>query len=271
MAVVAAAVIAGEVAIYGSLDAAIGTVVATFVLAGIFQVLMGALRIGQYVRYMPYPMISGFMFGIGLIIIFLQVFPFFGMESPAKIIDVFASLGTIQEGMNMQALGLAAGTIAVIYLFPKVTKKVPSTLVVLILFTILAVVLKLDVPIIGDIPKGLPDVHLNTLLTMDWHHPIVTVIPALTPVALGAGLIGGLPGAGATMRTVVNIDAGGRTRLSGVVHGLLLLVLLGAGAYAKLIPLSVLAGILITVCLGIIDYKGLKDINAVPRSEAVMI
>jgi len=306
MAVVAAAVIAGEIAIYGSLDAAIGTIVATFVLAGIFQVLMGVLGIGQYVRYMPYPVISGFMSGIGLIIIFLQIFPFFGMDSPAKIIDVFASFGTIFSGMNMQAVALAAGTIAVIYLFPKVTKKVPSTLVALVLFTIVAVVLKLEVPIIGDIPKGLPDVHLNTLLTMDWHHPMVMVIPALTLAALGAidslltsvvadnktktkhnsnreligqgignigaGLIGGLPGAGATMRTVVNIDAGGRTRLSGVVHGVLLLVvLLGAGAYAKLIPLPVLAGILITVGLGIIDYKGLKHIADVPRSEAVIM
>ena len=306
MEVVAAAVIAGEVVTYGSLDAAIGTIVATFVLAGIFQVLMGVLRIGQYVRYMPYPVISGFMSGIGLIIIFLQIFPFFGMGSPAKIIDVFTSLGTIPEGMNMQALGLAAGTIEVIYLFPKVMKKVPSTLVALIVFTIAAVALRLDVPMIGDIPKGLPDVHLDTLLTMDWHHPMVMVIPALTFAALGAidslltsvvadnktksrhyfnreligqgignmgaGLIGGLLGAGATMRTIVNIDAGGRTRLSGVVHGvLLLLVLLGAGAYAKLIPLPVLAGILITVGLGIIDYKGLKDINAVPRSEAVIM
>jgi len=306
MAVVAAAVIAGEIAIYGSLDAAIGTIVATFVLAGVFQVLMGVLGIGQYVRYMPYPVISGFMSGIGLIIIFLQIFPFFGMDSPAKIIDVFASFGTIVDGMNMQAVGLAVGTIAVIYLFPKVTKKVPSTLVALILFTLVAVLLKLDVPIIGDIPKGLPDVHLNTLLTMDWHHPMVMVIPALTLAALGAidslltsvvadnktktkhnsnreligqgignmgaGLIGGLPGAGATMRTVVNIDAGGRSRLSGVVHGLiLLLVLLGAGAYAKLIPLPVLAGILITVGLGIIDYKGLKHVKDVPRSEAVIM
>jgi len=306
MAVVAAAVIAGEVATYGSLDAAIGTIVTTFVLAGVFQVLMGVLGIGQYVRYMPYPVISGFMSGIGLIIIFLQIFPFFGMDSPAKIIDVFSSFGTIASGMKLQAIGLAIGTIVVIYLFPKVTKKVPSTLVALILFTVVAVLFKLDVPIIGDIPKGLPEVHLNTLLTMDWHHPMVMVIPALTLAALGAidslltsvvadnktktkhnsnreligqgignmgaGLIGGLPGAGATMRTVVNIDAGGRTRISGVVHGLILLVvLLGAGAYAKLIPLPVLAGILITVGLGIIDYKGLKHIRDVPRSEAVIM
>jgi len=306
MAVVAAAIIAGEIAIYGSLDAAIGTIVATFVLAGVFQVLMGVLGIGQYVRYMPYPVISGFMSGIGLIIIFLQIFPFFGLESPSKIVDVFASLGEIGGSMNIQAVLLSLTTIAIIYLFPKVTTKVPSALVALIGLTLVTVFAGLNVPVIGDIPKGLPEVHLNTLLTMDWHHPMVMVIPALTLAALGAidslltsvvadnktktkhnsnreligqgignmgaGLIGGLPGAGATMRTVVNIDAGGRTRLSGVVHGLgLLIVLLGASEYAALIPLPVLAGILITVGLGIIDYKGLKHIKDVPRSEAVIM
>ena len=213
--------------------------------------------------------------------------------------DVFASLGDIAANMNMQAVILSLATISIIYLFPRVTKKVPSALVALIGLTIVAILLKMDVPVIGDIPKGLPDVHIDTLLSMDWHHPMVMVIPALTLAALGAidslltsvvadnktktkhnsnreligqgignigaGLIGGLPGAGATMRTVVNIDAGGRTRLSGVIHGVgLLIVLLGAGAYAAMIPLPVLAGILITVGLGIIDYKGLKDIKDVP-------
>jgi SulP family sulfate permease len=255
---------------------------------------------------MPYPVISGFMSGIGLIIIFLQIFPFFGLASPSTIVDVFASLGDIGANMNMQAVLLSVTTIVIIYLFPKVTTKVPSALVALIGLTIVTVLLGLNVPVIGDIPKGLPDVHIDTLLSMDWHHPMVMVIPAVTLAALGAidslltsvvadnktktkhnsnreligqgignigaGLIGGLPGAGATMRTVVNIDAGGRTRLSGVIHGVgLLIVLLGAGAYAAMIPLPVLAGILITVGLGIIDYKGLRHIKDVPRSEAVIM
>ncbi|HIQ28585.1 MAG TPA: SulP family inorganic anion transporter [Sulfurovum sp.] len=306
MAVVAAAIIADEIARYGSLDAALGTIVATFVLAGIFQILMGLSMMGSYIRYMPYPVISGFMSGIGLIIIFFQIFPLFGLESSSEIIEIFASLHTIPQSMNVQALLLSSLTIAIIYLFPKITKKIPSTLVALISLTIIAVFFKLDVPIIGDIPKGLPDIHIDTLLSLDWHHPMVIIIPALTLAALGsidslltsviadnktktkhnpnkelvgqgignafAGLIGGLPGAGATMRTVVNIDAGGHTRLSGVVHGLILLfVLLGAGEFAKLIPLPVLAGILITVGIGIIDYKGLKHINAVPRSEATIM
>ena len=306
MAVVAAAIIAGEVALYGSLDAAFGTIIATFVLAGIFQVLMGLMGLGQYVRYMPYPVISGFMSGIGLIIILLQVFPFFGLSSPANIIDVFTSLGKIGAEMNMQAVGLSLATLAIIYLFPKVSKKLPSSLVALVGLTVLTVFAGLEVPVIGDIPKGLPEVHIDTLLFMDWHHPMVMVIPAITLAALGAidslltsvvadnktktkhnsnreligqgignigaGLIGGLPGAGATMRTVVNIDAGGRGRLSGVVHGLgLLIVLLGASEYASLIPLPVLAGILIAVGFNIIDYKGLKHITDVPRSEVVIM
>jgi len=306
MTVVSAAIIADEVARYGSVEAAFGTIIATFVLAGLFLILMGVSGIGKYVRYMPYPVISGFMSGIGLIIIIVQIFPFFGMESPATILDVFANITDIASGINYEAFALAAATVAIIYLFPKVTKKIPSSLVALVVLSLLSTLLALDVPIIGDIPKGLPEVHVDTILGMDWHHPMAMVIPALTLAALGAidslltsvvadnmtktqhdsnreligqgignavaGLIGGLPGAGATMRTVVNIKAGGKTKLAGMIHSLVLLfVLLGAGAYAKLIPLPVLAGILVTVGIGIIDYKGLKHISKVPKSDAVIM
>jgi SulP family sulfate permease len=246
------------------------------------------------------------MSGIGSIIIILQIFPFFGLSSPTEITQVFVTMGDIPGNINAQAVMLAIATIAIIYLFPKLTKKIPSALVALIGLTLVSVLMGLSVPVIGDIPKGLPDVHINTLLGMDWRHPMVIIIPALTLAALGAidslltsvvadnmtktkhnsnkellgqgignmaaGIIGGLPGAGATMRTVVNINAGGRGRLSGVIHGLgLMVVLLGAGEYAAMIPLPVLAGILITVGVGIIDYKGLKHIPHVPRSEAVIM
>jgi len=306
MTVVSAVIVAGEIELYGSLEAAIGTIVATFVLAGILLIIMGLSRIGQYVRYMPYPVISGFMSGIGMIIILMQIFPFFGMNSPAHILDIFANLGSIASGFNLEAVGLALATIAIIYLFPFVTRMIPAALVALIGLSVLSTVLGLSVPIIGDIPKGLPDVHIDTLFSMDWHHPMVMVIPALTLASLGAidslltsvvadnmtktqhdsnreligqgignamaGLIGGLPGGGATMRTVVNINAGGTSRLSGMIHGaVLLVVLLGAGEYAKLIPLPVLAGILITVGVGIIDYKGIKHIASVPRADAVVM
>jgi sulfate permease, SulP family len=306
MTVVSAAIIAGEIELYGSLDAAIGTIVATFVLAGIFMILMGLSRIGQYIRYMPYPVVSGFMSGIGMIIIIMQVFPFFGMSSPSHIIDVFVELPSVIEGINYQAVIISMATIAIIYLFPRISTIVPSALVALIGLTIVSILLGLHIPIIGDIPKGLPDVHIDTLLSMDWHHPMVIIIPALTLASLGAidslltsvvadnmtktqhnsnkeligqgvgnmfaGFIGGLPGAGATMRTVVNINAGGKTQLSGMIHSIaLVIVLLGVSQYAKLIPLPVLAGILITVGIGIIDYKGIKHILRVPRADAFVM
>jgi SulP family sulfate permease len=306
MTVVSSAIIAGEIAICGSVENAMPTIVATFVLAGIFLILMGITKIGQYIRYIPYPVVSGFMSGIGFIIIFMQIFPFFGMKSPPTIMDIFTNISDIFNGMNAEAVLLAVLTIAIIYLFPKITKTIPSALVALIVLSVVAYVLKMDVAIIGDIPKGIPDVHIDTLLGMDWHHPMVLIIPALTLAALGAidslltsvvadnmtktqhnpnkeligqgignmfaGIIGGLPGAGATMRTVVNIKAGGKTRLSGMIHSIVLLIILfGAGAYARLIPIPVLAGILITVGIGIIDYKGLKHIARVPRADAIVM
>ena len=268
--------------------------------------LLGISGIGQYIRYMPYPVISGFMSGIGSIIILLQIFPFFGLNSPSKVIDIVSSLGEISASLNLQAVLLSVGTLIIIYLFPLITKKIPSTLVALIALSVFSAYMGFDVPIIGDIPKGMPEIHVNTLLNLDWHHPMVIVIPAITLASLGAidslltsvvadnmtktkhnsnkeligqgigntvaGLIGGLPGAGATMRTVVNINAGGRSRRSGFVHGLgLLFVLLGAGEYAAFIPLPVLAGILVTVGIGIIDYKGLKHILKIPRSDAIVM
>ena len=306
MTVVSATVISGEIAYFGSLEAAMGPIVVTFILAGLMQILMGAAKIGSYIRYMPYPVVSGFMSGIGIIIIILQIFPLMGLASPKSIVAILSSLPEALGNIRFEAVFLALGTITTIYLFPKVTKKVPSTLVALILFTLIAWMLKLDVALIGDIPQGLPQLHLDAILHMQWHDPMVVIIAALTLASLGAidslltsvvadnmtktrhnsnkeligqgignsiaGLIGGLPGAGATMRTVVNINSGGKTQLSGAFHGVVLLImLLGAGAYAKMIPLSVLAGILVTVGIGIIDYKSLKDIKHIPRSDALIM
>lgn len=306
MTVVSATVVASQVAYFGSLEEALPSILATFVLSGIIQIAMGVIKIGEYIKYMPYPVISGFMSGIGVIIIILQIFPFFGMSSPKTIIDTLTSIGDIFGSFNISAVLLSLGTIATIYILPKFTKAVPSTLVALIAFTLIAFLLELNVPIIGEIPTGLPTVHFETLLPTNWHDPMLIIVSAITLSALGtidslltsvvadnmtktqhksnkeligqgignsiAGIIGGLPGAGATMRTVVNINSGGKTQMSGVIHGVILLIMLiGAGAYAKVIPLSVLAGILITVGIGIIDYKGLKDIRLVPRSDALIM
>lgn len=306
MTVVSAAVISAEIAYFGSLEAALAPIVVTFMLAGFIQILMGLAKIGNYIKYMPYPVVSGFMNGIGLIIIILQIFPLVGLSSPRAITDILLSVGDALSNINMEALFLAIGTITTIYLFPKVTKAVPSTLVSLFAFTIISLLLEFNVPLIGEIPQGLPDFHFDAFIQIEWHDPMMILMAALTLASLGAidslltsvvadnmtrtqhnsnkeligqgvgnsfaGLIGGIPGAGATMRTVVNINSGGKTQLSGVLHGVfLLIVLLGAGAYAKLIPLPVLAGILVTVGVGIIDYRSLRDIKYIPRADAAIM
>ena len=307
MTVVSAVVISSAIEAHGgSLEAALGTIIAIFLLSGIFQILLGVFKIGQYIRYMPYPVVSGFMSGIGVIIIVLQIFPFLGHSSPKKILDIFSKLPNIVNDINLDSVSLSLATIATIYLFPKITKLIPSALVALISLTVISTVMGLDVKIIGDIPEGLPALQWSTLASVDLSSPMLLILPALTLAALGtidslltsivadnmtktqhnsnkeligqglgnmgAAMIGGIPGAGATMRTVVNINSGGKTRLSGVIHGLaLLIVLLGAGAYAKLIPLPVLAGILITVGIGIIDYKGIKHIPHVPKTDSIIM
>ena len=307
MTVVSAVVISSTIDAHGgSFEAALGTILAIFLLAGVFQILLGVFKIGQYIRYMPYPVVSGFMSGIGVIIIVLQIFPFFGHTSPKRILDIFAEVPSIMDSINLAAVSLALATIATIYIFPRMTKLIPSALVALVILTIVSTVMGLDVKIIGDIPEGLPALQIDSLMGVDLSDPMLLIIPALTLAALGtidslltsivadnmtktrhnsnkeligqglgnigAAMIGGIPGAGATMRTVVNINSGGQTRLSGVIHSLaLLVVLLGAGAYAKLIPLPVLAGILITVGIGIIDYKGIKHIPSVPKVDSFIM
>jgi len=307
MTVVSAVVISSAIDAHGgSLEAAMGTIIAIFLLSGIFQILLGVFKIGQYIRYMPYPVVSGFMSGIGVIIIVLQVFPFLGHTSPKKILDIFAQLPDILNDINLASVALALATITTIYVFPFITKLIPSALVALIALTVVSTMMNLDVKIIGDIPEGLPALQLDSLIGVDLSNPMLLIIPALTLAALGtidslltsivadnmsktqhnsnkeligqglgnmgAAMIGGIPGAGATMRTVVNINSGGKTKLSGVIHGFaLLIVLLGAGAYARLIPLPVLAGILITVGIGIIDYKGIKHIPYVPKADSIIM
>ncbi len=307
MTVVSAVVIASAVDAHGGrMEDALGTIIAIFLLAGLLQILLGVFRIGHYIKYMPYPVVSGFMSGIGIIIIVLQIFPFLGHSSPKKIPEIFTSLPDILDQVNYASVCLALATIAIIYLFPKITKLIPSALAALVALTVASTILELDVKIIGDIPEGLPVLQLSSLSNVDWGRPMLLLIPALTLAALGtidslltsivadnmtrtqhssnkelvgqglgnmaAAVIGGIPGAGATMRTVVNINSGGRTRLSGVIHGLaLLIVLLGAGAYARLIPLPVLAGILITVGIGIVNYKAIKHIPYVPLADSLIM
>lgn len=306
MTVVSATVIAEAILITGSLEASLPIIIGSFVLCGLIEIGLGAIGVGKYIKYMPYPVLSGFMTGIGVIIIVFQLFPIIGQPSPQGTFAVFKEFIPALGTMNLTALLLGLGTIGIIYLLPRLTKVIPSALVALVVITILSVLIPMDVPRIGDIPKGLPNLRLDALLGIQSEHLWLILEFGVTLAFLGAidslltsvvadnmtktqhksnreligqgigntigGLIGGLPGAGATMRTVVNINNGGKTKISGIAHSLFLLViLLGAGSLAKEIPLAVLAGILITVGIGILDYKGLRNLFKVPRADAVIM
>ncbi|MBN1584344.1 MAG: SulP family inorganic anion transporter [Anaerolineae bacterium] len=306
MTVVSASVVAIAVGRSGSVESGLGIILLTFFLAGAFQVLFGILGIARYVKYFPYPVISGFMSGVGLIIVVLQIWPFLGTDSPSSTVEVFTRINEPLAALNWAAVGLGALTVLVFYLFPRITKAVPSALVALLVGTLAAIVLGLDVPIIGDIPSGLPALQIGAMFSINAADLLIVVEFALILAMLGsidslltsviadnitktkhnsnrelvgqgignmaAALIGGIPGAGATKGTVVNINAGGKTRLSGALHGLFLLViLLGAGQFAALVPLSVLAGLLIPIGLGIIDYRGIRHLRHVPRADALVL
>ena len=306
MTVVAALVVIKAIEEYGSLEAGMGFIICIFLLAGVVQILFGVLKLGTYIKYIPYPVVSGFMSGIGGIIILLQIYPFFGQTSPKKVLDVITNIVDVIPIINWEAMIIASSTIAIIYLFPKITKAIPSTLVALISMTIVTTFIGLEVPVIGTIPSSLPELKIGAIASIHTSDITLIIELALTLALLGAidslltsviadnitktkhhsnrelvgqgignimaSCIGGLPGAGATMRTLVNINAGGQTPLSGVIHGVLLLaILLGLGNYAQVIPIPVLAGILITVGVGIIDYKGFRHIKSVPRTDAVVM
>jgi len=306
MTVVSALVVIKAIEEYGSLEAGMGFIVCIFVLAGLAQIVFGVCQLGAYIKYIPYPVVSGFMSGIGGIIILLQIFPFFGQTSPKSVTDVLTHISDVISLINWEAVIISSSTVAIIYLFPRFTKAVPSTLVALISMTIVTIWFGLEVPVIGPIPSSLPELKLGSMASINASDITLIIELALTLSLLGAidslltsviadnmtktkhhsnrelmgqgignimaGSIGGLPGAGATVRTLVNINAGGRTPLSGITHGFVLLAtLLGLGNYAQEIPIPVLAGILITVGIGIIDYKGFRHIKSVPRTDAMVM
>lgn len=306
MTVITAGLVIAATTLVGSLEEAMPIIILTFILAGLFQILFGFLNIAKYVRFLPYPVISGFMSGIGLIIVILQIFPFFGMDSPKSTFDVIVALPSLFSGANIFALILGSMTIAIYYLFPRVTKKVPSTLVALVAVTAFSFIIGWNVPLIGDIPSGLPAIQIAGIFSIDASAYLLILEFALILAVLGsidslltsviadnitktkhnsnreligqgignfvAGLFGGIPGAGATKGTVVNINAGGKTKLSGTMHGLFLLgVLLGLGQLARYIPLAVLAGILIPIGFAIVDKKGLKHLQHVPKADAIVL
>ena len=314
MTVITASIVsAAWTASSGNFSAVLIAMAMAGIFCGLFQIFFGLIRIGKYVRYIPYPVLSGFMSGIGVIIILQQIYPLIGKKSPVSTIDMIVNFpAACSDNVSLMALLLGVGTIVLVMAVPRLTKKVPSTLVALIVMTIISVICSFDAALtIGNIPAGLPmPLFLKDSMDLsgiDWLQVIeASVVPGLTLAGLGsidtlltsvvadnitktkhnsnqeligqgignacAGLFCGIAGAGATMRTVVNVKSGGRSQISGMVHALFLLaILLGLGSLVKYVPLSVLAGILITVGWGIIDFRGFRDLTHIPKADAFVL
>ncbi len=278
-------------------------VFAAAVACGVFQIVLGRLKAGELIQYIPHPVVSGFMTGIGVIIISIQLLPLAGLPLEG---DVFAALQEVflaYRQANGGALLLGLGTIAIVYLSERAPVKVPPLLVALVGGTAASLFLNLEIPRIGSIPAGLPQLvlpafdlnHLHVVLSSGLSFAIVGSIDSLLTAVMvdrktkerhasnrelvaqglgniGAGFIGGIPGSGTTMPSMVNVNSGGRSILSGVFAGILLLaVLLGLGKTAAQIPLCVLAGILITVGISIVDKKTLSGIKKAPKSDTLVM
>ncbi|PZD75035.1 Bicarbonate transporter BicA [Acaryochloris thomasi RCC1774] len=274
-------------------------------LSGALQILFGMLRLGQFITLMPYTVISGFMSGIGVIIVALQLAPLLGHAAQSSVVEGLQQLPTALAEPHPVAVGLGGLTLLIVFGWPKRWARiVPSPLVALIVCTAIATLIfpNNDVARIGDIPQGLPQLqwpqlslsqlgdivgYALMLATLGAIDSLLTSLVAdnitrtqhdseqeLIGQGIGnllSGLFGGLPGAGATMRTVINVQAGGRTPLSGMFHALVLLcIVLWAGGITSQIPHAVLAGILIKVGVQIIDWGFLWRICQVSFRAALV-
>ena len=273
-------------------------------LGGVFQIIFGLLKFGRYINFIPYPVISGFMSGIGCIIIILQLAPLFGHVSEGGPLASLLALPTYLYQPGTDALFLGLISLITVWFAPRqLSRFIPSPLLALLLGTTLGILVFRDASVIGEIPQGIPRPHFAGFSVADFAYIIkyalilaflgsidslLTSLIAdsitrthhnsdkeLVGQGIGniiAGMFGGIPGAGATMRTVVNVRAGGRTPVSGALHALVLLVMvLGLGTLAEHIPLAVLAGILLKVGIDIIDWNYLKRVTNIPRSSVFIM
>lgn len=276
------------------------------VMAGLFQILFGVMRLGKYVTLMPYSVVSGFMSGIGIILVILQIGPLLGQAAPpGGVIGVMQNLPQLFAGIELPELMLAGLTLLILFLIPSGLKRyVPPQLLALIAGTLVSIALFDidDIRRIGEIPSGLPSFQMPMFSFEEWRTMLINAIvlgllgcidALLTSViadsltrrqhnsdkeligqGLGnmmSGLFGGLPGAGATMGTVVNIQTGGRTALSGIVRVvILLIIIMWAAGLTAVIPLAVLAGIAFKVGVDIIDWNFLKRAHLLSTRGAMI-
>ncbi|MCC0179634.1 SulP family inorganic anion transporter [Waterburya agarophytonicola K14] len=276
-------------------------------MAGVLQIIFGILKLGRYVTMMPYTVVSGFMSGIGVILIILQLAPFLGQASPkGGVIGTVQNIPTLISNVNPIETVLAVITVAILFFYPSKLKKfLPPQLLALIVGTLIAIFFLGDADIrrIGEISVGLPSLQIPTFSADQLR---VMLVDALVLGMLGcidalltslvadsltrtehdsnkeligqgignlvSGLFGGIAGAGATMGTVVNIQSGGRTAVSGLTRALILLVVvLGLSQYLTVIPSAVLAGIAFKVGFDIVDWGFLKRAHKISPKAAIIM
>ena len=290
--------------VFASLSGDVSLVFATVVLAGGIQIAFGLLGFGQYIRLVPYPVVSGFMSGIGCIIVALQLARLFGHEPAGSgTIPALMEVPNAVSDPNWEALGIGLLTLAIVFRWPATWGRyLPGPLAALIAGTVASMGFS-TVPVLGDIPTGLPQFIMpafstDTLLIVFEAAMILAVLGAIDSLLTSlvadnmtrtrhqsnreligqgvgntiAGFFGGIPGAGATMRTVVNIRTGGVTKISGMLHSLLLLaVVVVLAPLASKIPHAVLAGILVKVGYDIIDVSYLRRAHRGPRFDLALM
>ncbi|MDV7338253.1 SulP family inorganic anion transporter [Terasakiella sp. A23] len=268
-------------------------------MSGLFQIAFGLARIGRFISFVPFSVISGFMSGIGVIIILLQLAPLLGHNVAAGgTVGAILYLPDLLSNIQIDAAVVGLLSLGIMIFCPqRISKIIPEPLIALVTCTVLSISLLPTAPIIGDIPSGLPDPYIPHILwerfpdmlgsammlallgtidslltsliadniTKTEHNPNRELIGQGIGNAL-AGVMGAIPGAGATMRTVINVRAGGQTPIAGMIHALVLLaIVLGLGPLASHIPHAVLAGILLKVGWDIIDWPFLKIIKNAPK------
>lgn len=297
MTVIMTAVLTSMVAKYP--ETGIAMTFTVVMMAGAFQILLGTLKLGKYITLMPYSVISGFMSGIGVILIILQLSPLLGHAAPSGgVIGTLSALPETLANLDIKELFLGLLTLAVLFLFPQHYRKyVPAQLVALVAVTLISVIIfdMESIRRIGEIPAGLPSIVIPTINSDMF---MTMVIDALVLGTLGcidtlltavigdsltrqehdsdkelrgqglanmiSGLFGALPGAGATMGTVTNIQVGARSPLSGVFRAAVLaLVVLVAGGLTEPIPMAVLAGIAVYVGFNILDWSFIQRAHKV--------
>jgi SulP family sulfate permease len=279
-------------------------------LAGVFQICFGLLKLGRYITMLPYNVISGFMTGIGVILIFMQIAPFLGQETPGGgVLGVIQSLPILIANLSPWETALGALTLVILFLYPNNLKKVvPPQLVALVIGTLVSMTLLRNIDIrtiatIGEITPGLPTLQLPTFtpgnlrlifvnaMILGMVGSIDCLLTCLVSDSLTrsqhksnkeligqgianiiTGLCGGIAGSGATTATVVNIQGGGRTALSGLSRALILfIVVLWAAPLTSGIPLAVLAGIVLKVGIDIIDWGFLKRVHRISWKAAGIV